>query len=221
MKILVIAPHMDDETLGMGATIARHVAKGDKVFIAIMAYRIYEKVYNKKIVESEKKAVLKAKEVLGYQEVIFFDLQDERLDTAIQDILIPLENYYNKIKPDILYVNFYQDNNQDHRATFEAVRIVIRSVNKWKVPRVLMYEVPSSTDQSPPLKEAVFLPNFYVNIEKYLDKKIKALNCYKREKRKFPHPRSKEAILALAKRRGVESGFKLAEAFMILRDQWK
>ena len=83
-----------------------------------------------------------------------------------------------------------------------------------------MYETPSSTEQSPPLSETVFIPNYYVNITKFIGKKVNALRCYKTEKRRYPHPRSDEALKILAQKRGIEIGFEYAEAFMILRDKW-
>jgi LmbE family N-acetylglucosaminyl deacetylase len=220
-KVMVIAPHMDDEVLGLGGTIAKHVNNGDEVFVCIVAHRVYNRKYNEKINQEERDSTERARKILGYREVTFFNLPDERLDGFTQDILIPLEEYYYKVRPDILYTNFYGDNNQDHRAVFSAARIVIRSSASYKVPRSLMYEVPSSTDQSPPVKEAIFAPNFFVNIQDFWQKKIEAFNCYSREKREPPHPRSEEALYALAVRRGVEVGFPLAEGFMILRDEWK
>ncbi len=220
-KVLVVSPHMDDEVLGVGGTIAKHVDRGDEVYVCIVAYRVYNRRYNEKINAEEQKATKRAKEVLGYKNVAFFNLPDERLDGCIQDILIPLEEYYNTVKPDILYTNFYGDNNQDHRAAFSAVRVVMRASAAYKVSKVLMYEVPSSTDQSPPIKEASFNPNFYVNIGNYWQKKVEAFRCYTREKKEMPHPRSEEALRALAVRRGVEAGFPLAEGFIILRDEWR
>jgi len=220
-KVLVVAPHMDDEVLGMGATIAKHISAGDEVYVCIVAHRVYNHMYDEKINRQEFEATKKAKDILGYQHLTFFDLPDERLDGCVQDILIPLEEQYNALKPDILYVNFYGNNNQDHRAVFSAIRILIRSANSYKVPRVLMYEVPSSTDQSPPIPEATFTPNFYVDVSGVWGKKIEAFHCYQREKREPPHPRSEKALDALSVRRGVESGFQRAEAFMLLRDQWQ
>jgi LmbE family N-acetylglucosaminyl deacetylase len=220
-KVMVVAPHMDDEVLGMGGTIAKHVSSGDEVFVCIVAHRVYNRKYDKKINREEQESTKRARKILEYKEVTFLNLPDERLDGCTQDILIPLEEYYSKVRPDILYTNFYGDNNQDHRAVFSAVRVVIRSGASYKVPRALMYEVPSSTDQSPPIKEATFAPNFYVNIQDYWQKKIEAFHCYSREKRELPHPRSEEALYALAVRRGAEVGFPLAEGFMTLRDEWK
>jgi LmbE family N-acetylglucosaminyl deacetylase len=220
-RVLIIAAHMDDEVLGCGATIAKHRDNGDKVFICFIAHRIYNHQFNKQKNDVEKKHALKAKQILGYQEAVFFDLPDERLDGCVQDIIIPLEDYVYKLKPDIVYCPFRGDNNQDHRAVFDATRVVLRSSAAPFVKKTYMYEVPSSTEQSPPLLESIFSPNYYVNITKYIDKKIKAYKCYKREKRPHPHPRSKQALITLAKKRGVEVGFEYAEAFMLAREKWE
>ena len=85
----------------------------------------------------------------------------------------------------------------------------------------MIYEVPSTTEQSPPLHENAFLPNHYVNITKHIDKKIEAFKYYETEKRDYPHPRSEKALRVLAQKRGIEIGFEYAEAFMLLREKWE
>lgn len=217
-KILVIAPHMDDEVLGVGGTIARHVAEGDEVYVCFVAHRVYDHKFDEEKNKTEVQCALKAKEVLGYKEAEFFNLNDERLDVCIQDILIPLEAYINKINPVVVYVNHRGDNHQDHRAVFQAAMIALRPFANKGIKKILSYEVPSSTEQSPPFNEFAFLPNFYVNIEKYLKTKITALHCYQTEKREFPHPRSDKGVEILAMKRGSEVGFKAAEAFMLIRE---
>ena len=221
MKVLVIAPHMDDEVLGCGGTIARHVECGDNVFVCFVAHRAYNHQFNDERNEVEKEHANRAKEVLNYKESVFLGLNDERLDACIQDIIIPLEGYIYKIKPDIVYSPFYGDNNQDHRAVFQAVRVAIRPSAKVTPQKWLLYETPSSTEQSPPIYKNIFLPNYYVDVSEYIDFKIEAFLCYETEKRIYPHPRSEEALKVLAQKRGVEIGFKYAEAFMIMRDKWE
>ena len=220
MNVLVIAPHMDDEVLGCGGTIARHVESGDNVFVCFIAHRVYNHQFNDERNEVEKKHANRAKEVLGYKEPVFLGLNDERLDACIQDIIIPLEDSISNIKPDIVYSPFYGDNNQDHRAVFQAVRVAIRASAKVTPQKWLLYETPSSTDQSPPIIEGFFMPNYYVDISRYVDVKIEAFRCYETERRVCPHPRSEKALKVQAQKRGVEIGFKYAEAFMIMRDKW-
>lgn len=219
-KILVIAPHMDDEVLGCGGVIAKHKDEGDKVWVIFIAHRIYNHRFDADKNKIERTHALKAKSILSYHKAIFLDLNDERLDASIQDIIIPLERHVKSLKPEVVYVPFKKDNNQDHRAVFDALRVAIRPLATPFIKGVYMYEIPSSTEQSPPLPENAFLPNYYVDITKYINKKINAYRCYKTEKRNYPHPRSERGLRILAQKRGTEIGFKYAEAFMILRDKW-
>lgn len=221
MKILVIAPHMDDEILGVGGTIVKHIKQGDIVTVCIVANRAYQHKYNKSLIESEREATHQAKKILGYQNLVFLDLKDEQLDAALINIIIPLEKIYTKIKPDIVYTCHGGDSNQDHQATFSATVVVCRSVGVHRPSRILCYETPSSTDQSPPLPNYQFAPNLYVEIApEELEKKIEAMKCYKLESRTFPHPRSSKGLNILAEKRGIEIGIELAEAFMVIREIW-
>lgn len=206
--------------MGCGGVIARHVAEEDDVFVCFIAHRVYGHKFNVRKNETEKEHSKKVKGILGYKESVFFDLNDERLDISVQDILIPLEDYVLQVRPHIVYCPFRGDNNQDHRAVFDAVRVAVRPSLAVFIKTLLMYEVPSSTDQSPPLQESAFLPNYYVDIKEYINKKIEAYKCYETEKRAYPHPRSEEAIRILAARRGIEAGLECAEAFVILRHKW-
>jgi len=123
MNVLVIAPHMDDEVLGCGGTIRKHVECGDKLFVCFIAHRIYDHKFDIKKNEIEQSHAIKAKHELGYNEAVFFGLDDERLDGCVQGITIPLEKHISKIKPETVYCPFYGDNNQDHRAVFDAARV--------------------------------------------------------------------------------------------------
>ena len=216
MKVLVIAPHMDDEVLGAGGTIARHVADDDEVYVCFVTNRAYDHKYDAELIQFEKECALKAKDVLGYKEAEFLGLKDERLDACLQDIIIPLEAYTRKIKPETIYVCHGGDNNQDHCAVFNAAMVVVRTYAA-SAHSVLCYEIASSTEQAPPFQERAFLPNAYVNIDKYLAKKLAALACYSTETKEFPHPRSVKSLEALALKRGYESNFEAAEAFVIVR----
>ncbi len=221
MKVLVIATHMDDEVLGCGGAISKHVESGDDPFVCFIAHRIYNHKFDREKNEVEKKHANVAKDILGYNEAYFLDLPDERLDASVQDIIIPVERHIGEIQPEIVYIPFSDDNNQDHRAVFDAARVALRPSATPFTKNIYMYEVPSSTEQSPPLKECAFLPNYYVDITEHIEKKIEAFKSYETEKRDYPHPRSDEALRVLAQKRGTEIGFKFAEAFMILRDKWK
>lgn len=221
MTILVIAPHMDDEVLGCGGVICKHAAAGDDVDVIFVAHRIYDHIYDVAKNNVERLHALKAKEVLGYRDAVFLDMNDERLDASVQDVIVELEKHVSRLKPDIVYIPFRGDNHQDHRAVFDAARVALRPSATPYIKSIYMYEVPSSTEQSPAMLENAFLPARYADIKPYVDKKIEALLCYETEKRKFPNPRSHEAIRLIAGKRGTESGFVAAEAFMVIRSIWE
>lgn len=221
MKVLVIAPHMDDEVLGLGATIARRVDGGDEVHVCVVAHRVYDHRFDAQRNEFEMECTRRAQKVLGYAGLRFLGLHDERLDACLQEIIIPLEACVADVRPDVVYVNHRGDNHQDHRAVFHAAMVTLRPAANPGVRSIFCYETLSSTEQAPPMPEFAFLPNAYVNVSEHIERKLHALRCYETEARPFPHPRSEEAVLSLAKRRGSESGFAAAEAFTILRDYWR
>lgn len=218
---LIIAPHMDDEVLGCCGAICKHIAEGHDVRVIFVAHRAYGHRFDEAQNKIEKSHAMKAQKLLGYSEASFLDLDDERLDACLQDVIIPLEVQIKDIKPDTVYIPFRGDNNQDHRAVFEAARVVVRPSATPFIRNVFMYEVPSSTEQSPPLPECAFLPNYYIGIDKHIERKLKALRCYETESRPYPHPRSEEAVRILAQKRGIETGLRYAEAFMMLRGRWE
>lgn len=220
MRVLVIAAHMDDEVLGVGGAIVRHVQAGDEVTVCIACRRAYHHRVDSRLNREEEAAARRAARLLGYRDLRFFRLHDERLDEQLLEVIQPIETCVREVKPSIVYTTHRGDNHQDHRAVFQATMVVCRSFAVPKVPRVLCYEVLSSTEQAPPFPEAAFHPNFYVDIRGVLSKKLQAMRTYRRELRAFPHPRSLEGIEVLAKRRGMEAGFHAAEAFMVIRDEW-
>lgn len=217
--VFVIAPHMDDEVLGVGGTIAKHVANGDHVTVCVLANRAYDNEYHEDLIREEKEATWAAKEVMGYDDLHFLDLPDEQLDRGVIDVIKPLEAVYEEVNPNVVYTCHRGDPHQDHRAAFEASLVPSRPISASPPDRVLVYEVPSSTDQSPPYAEFQFAPNVYTDVSDYLETKVEAMAQYERESRTFPHPRSSEGIRVYAKKRGMEIGYEAAEAFSLLRER--
>jgi LmbE family N-acetylglucosaminyl deacetylase len=217
--VLVIAPHMDDEVLGCGGAIGQHVANGDDVYICFVANRIYDHTFDQERSQLQEQHAEKARRVLGYKNKRFLRLMDERLDSCLQDSIIPIEDYTREINPDIVYSPFPFDNNQDHRAVAQAVQVVLRPCGSIQPRRWLYYEVPSSTEQAPHVGNPVFRPTVYLEIDSWIEKKIEALHQYTDECRPFPNPRSPESLKALAIKRGMEVGLKMAEAFMLVRER--
>lgn len=220
-KILIVAAHPDDEILGCGGTIAKRIKEGDKVYTLILGEGITsrDKVRNEKKRENElkqlKKIAHKANKTIGVEEIFTYDIPDNRFDTmALLDIVKIIEKIKNKIKPDLVYTHHRNDLNIDHRITYNAVLTACRPIKKETVKEIYSFEVPSSTEWNFPYS---FNPNLFIDINKTINKKIKALKFYDGELKKFPHPRSKEAIKIIAKRWGSLSALNYAEAFEIIR----
>lgn len=211
---------MDDEVLGCGGTIVRHIRAGDQVSVCLVANRAYNHSYDPALIQREKEACRRAKEILGYQDLVFLDLPDEQLDRSQIELIIPLEEIVHRLRPDLVYLPHGGDLNQDHRAVSDATLVACRPHAAHRVGGLRVYEVPSSTDQTPALSGRPFLPNYYVEINGVLDLKIAALSCYEVEGRTYPHPWSPEGLRAYARKRGMEAGLEAAEAFVTLRELW-
>ncbi len=205
MRVLIVAPHPDDEVLGCGGTIAWHIARGHEVFVHLVGNRVINHTRDEAYIQATLDQARRAAAVLGVTDLFFSDLPDEQLDHRLIDLIVPLEEVINKVRPHVAYVPNETDIDQDHRAVAWATRVSCRGVG-----RVLAYEVMGPTRG--------FAPTTYVDITPYLAAKIEALQIYEGEVRPFPHPRSPEAVTALARTRGVEAGFEAAEAFRLIKE---
>lgn len=220
---LVIAAHPDDEVLGCGGTIARLAKDGHEVYIAILGEGITSR-YNKRE-EVEKKFIEKlhaqSHEVgryLSVKEVFLFSLPDNRFDTVpLLDIVKVVENLVDKLQPDIIYTHHGGDLNIDHQIVHRAVLTAARPVKNCRVKEIYAFEVPSSTEWAFHQFEPVFRPNVFVDITETLEIKLQAMRLYESEIRPFPHPRSLEALRAIACRWGSMVGLEAAEAFQLVR----
>lgn len=217
-RVLVIAPHMDDEVLGCGGVISRHVDEGHEVDVCVVCNRAYGRVYNWDVIEAEKANARRAQEILAYSGLRFLDMPDERLYAHLQELLEVLEKVVAETKPDIVYTSHAGDLHQDHRTVAHASNVALRAIAAPIARRVLAYEVPSGTEQAFSTTTEAFMPNVFVDIERQLDRKLKAMIAYERENRAFPHPRSVEMLRARALVRGAQCGRAAAEAFVLLRE---
>lgn len=216
MKVLVIAAHTDDEVLGVGGTIARHGLEGDEVYLLSVCDRATNHKYDMDVIKALRNSALKAKEILGIKEIYFCGKKDELI--TVPEAIVAMEDYTDKIKPDIIYTHHRGDSNQDHRTIFQATVVVSRTIKGPMVKRVLCYEVPSSTEQGPPFLEYAFIPNVFVDIHHVLEKKLEAMKAYETEIKGFPHPRSLEFLTLNARYWGSKVGLEAAEAFVLVRE---
>lgn len=217
-KILVIAAHADDETLGCGGTIARHIAEGDLVKVIFMTDGVSSR---SDFVRQEGKirgsCAVEALGALGVCTYEQFDFPDNKMDMLpLLDIINPIENVLLKYQPSVVYTHFAEDLNIDHRLVNQAVMTACRPQMGSSVKKILAFEVLSSTEWNSTQKE-VFKPQYVVDIDDYWPQKLQALGAYQQELRSFPHSRSIKCIEALAVLRGATYGFVKAEAFVVER----
>jgi len=214
-KMLVIAPHPDDEVLGCGGTIVKHAKNGNEVYLCVVT-KGYTPDWSEEFLKNRPKEIEKANKILGIKKTHFLDYPTVKLDTIPQkELNEAISKVVNEVKPDILCIPHKGDVNKDHRLVFEASLVATRPANH-KVKKILSYETLSETDWGQPIEP--FVPNVYVDISETLGKKIEAMKAYGSELKQYPHPRSLEIIEALAKKRGSEVGVKFAEAFMLIRE---
>jgi len=221
-KILVIAAHPDDEILGAGGTLSKHVKSGDKVFCLILGEGLISRIGTKKEdIDMLRTSGRQAGKIIGFKEIFFENLPDNSFDTvSLLSITKVVEKYFNMIGPSIVYTHHGNDLNIDHQLTFQAVLTASRPCNPNRPDEIYAFESPSSTEwqSKTPL---MFSPNYYVNIEDTIELKTKALAKYHTEIRSYPHPRSEKGIKLLAQYRGLEVGLKFAEAFCVIRKYFK
>lgn len=219
-KVLVIAPYPDDEVLGCGGRIAKHVSMGDEVYLCIVT-KAYPPEWSEDEIKRRKEEVLRANEILSIRKVHFLDFPTVRLDTIPhKDLDEAITRVANEVQPEVVYITHRGDVNKDHRLVFDAAMVAVKPKPGSVIKKVLSYETLSETEWAAPFVENAFVPNVYVDISQMLQLKLRAMSEYKSELKEFPHPRSLEAITALAKLRGSAVGLKGAEAFMLIRERW-
>ncbi len=223
-SILVIAAHPDDEILGCGGTIAKHINNGDIVNILIISEGETSRQENRDRSLSEDKldmlsnSAKNASNVLGVNNLELLNLPDNRLDSLDRlDIIKIIEKKVEKYLPNIIYTHHSGDLNIDHQLINEATITATRPMPGNKVQTILSFETVSSTEWQFSNKEKVFYPNWFVDISSFWDKKKQALQAYKSEMREWPHPRSIKALEYLNHWRGSQIGTEYAEAFYVLR----
>ncbi len=219
-KILVVSAHPDDETLGCGGTILRHVAEGEEVHWIVLT-RAFEPRWPKKTVREkamEIEEVSKAYKMSSVTKLCFPSTSLEKC--PLEDIMEGLRSTISNVCPETVYTVHEGDAHTDHQVAFRASLSVLKAfyMREYGVRRILSFETLSSTDAAPPRQNTLFVPNVYVDITPFMKRKIEIMRIYKSEMQREPLPRSPTSILALGRYRGATIGVKYAEAFALIRE---
>ena len=216
--VLVVIAHSDDETIGAGGSLARHLNQGDKVCVVSMTDGVGSRFELEEEANLRKESAEQASNKIGFTWLDCGSFPDNAMDTVP---LIEVVRFIEKIKkdlyPDIIYTHSAADLNIDHQIVNRAVLTAFRPNYDQKFSEIRAMEIPSSTDYSHEKTTSTFTPNLFIDIEKTWEKKLEGLQCYDKEIRQAPDSRSYEGIENLAKLRGNQVGLCYAEAFEILK----
>jgi LmbE family N-acetylglucosaminyl deacetylase len=223
-KILIIAAHPDDEVLGCGGTIARLVREGKQVHIVILANGLtsrakFEESKSVELLKQHHERAQRAGRLMGVSSIQVLGFPDQKLDALpLLEITHAIEREIERLQPDTIFTQHGGDLNQDHVITYRATLTATRPMAGGRVRCVYAYEVPSSTEWSFQRFAPHFRPSVFFDIADTLEVKIAAMQIYESEAREFPHPRSPQALEAIARRWGSVVGLHAAEAFELVRE---
>jgi LmbE family N-acetylglucosaminyl deacetylase len=214
----VIGAHPDDEILGAGGTLARHVQAGDEVHAIVVADGAGSRYPGEMVGKLEKDA-RRASEAIGFASLQLRALPDQRLDTVpLIELTQLIESVLDDISPHVVYTHFPHDVNADHGLVARAAWTACRPYYRPGLRRFAVFETPSSTEWAWPVDDSSLHPNHFVDVTETLDIKIAAVECYESELRDYPHPRSSRALRERAAFWGSHVGLLAAEPFRVLRD---
>lgn len=217
MKILIIAPHPDDEILGCGGVIAKYIKEGNEVKVMVMT-KGTDDLYSEKAIDEVRQEALNSHNYLGVSETVFCDFPAPVLDQVPSyKISMEISRVIRSYGPQIVYIPHRGDIHKDHRMIFESALVSMRPINDCSVREIYAYETLSETEWAAPFGDDVFIPNVFVDIGNFLELKKEAMKYFKSQLKSFPSSRSLIAIDSLAKFRGATINVEAAEAFMLIR----
>ena len=218
MNVLVFAPHPDDELLGCGGTIAKHINNGDSVFACIVTTGC-EPLFNQESVDKTRNETKKAHAFLGIKETIYLNYPAANIESCPRyELNKSIRQVVMSVKPTIIYMPHYGDMQKDHELVADAIMVSIRPRGDISVKKVYSYETLSETEWNYPYVHKAFVPQHFVDISSFLETKINALSFYKSQLVASPAARSLQNVECLAKLRGSTIAVQAAEAFMVIRE---
>ena len=216
-KILILSPHADDEILGCGGFISKYSKQNYHINVLILtnANKGAPEIYSQEEIKQIRNEAKIANKFIGTKKLSFEDLPALNLNNyPIYKISNIISKYISDINPEIVLIPSANDINDDHKIIFKAAKVSMRVNKKSNLKKILSYEVLSETEWNE--DEKSFNPNYFVRLDKSdINNKVKAFLKYRSQVKKFPHPRSKEAIVNLSKVRGSQVFMKYAEAFKV------
>jgi LmbE family N-acetylglucosaminyl deacetylase len=218
-RLLVVAPHPDDEVLGCGGTILRRKSEGAELGWLIVTGISEESGWAIERIKRRDAEIEAVSKLLGFTHVFNLRFPTTALDTLpMGEMISRFAEVFQKFQPQEVLIPHRGDVHSDHRLVADAVTACTKWFRYPSVKRVMAYETSSETEFGL-ARESAFQPNFFVDISAHLEEKLAAMSIYQSELGDFPFPRSIRAIRALAEWRGSSAGYLAAEAFELLRER--
>ncbi len=216
-KVIVISPHPDDETLGVGGFIKKLIDHKNTVNILTVSGHL-PPLYTRDDYEITVKEAKKAYEILGVDDYNFLEIPATYIgDEPVSKLNGIIASHFKEFEPNIVLCPF-PDRHIDHRIIFDSVMVASRPVGYGKKIELLAaYETLSETHWNAPYIEPNFNHNLIVDISNQINEKLEALRSYKSQVDEKMGPRSIDSVKALAKFRGSQAGFSFGEAFYVIR----
>jgi len=223
---MIVVAHPDDELLGLGATMNRLINENNvTAHVVILGEGITSRSDKRdpalweKELSAHKQNINNAQAAIGYHSVSIYDFPDNRFDTvALLDIIKVIEKEKQSFNPDVIFTHHGGDVNIDHQRTFESVITACRPTENECVKMIITFETASGTEWRASSDPRHFIPNLFFSVSaQNMEAKVKGMESYEFERRKYPHPRSPQALKIQAQRWGVTIGCEFAEAFIVVR----
>ncbi|MBO1224042.1 MAG: PIG-L family deacetylase [Candidatus Scalindua sediminis] len=216
-KVLVIAPHPDDETLGCGGTLLKYKENGDQIYWMIVTNIDVDNGWDEGKVQERQGEIHQVSQMYGFEKTFKLDFPTTTLDSIpYNELIAKISDVIKEIEPSVVYLPNRSDIHTDHKITFNAVMSCCKDFRMPCIKRILMYECLSETEFAPAHKECVFVASVFIDISEYFQRKLEILKVYASEVMASPLPRSIEAVTSLARYRGSRIGKEYAEAFYLL-----
>jgi N-acetylglucosamine malate deacetylase 1 len=216
-RALVIAPHPDDDILGVGGFIKKLSNSGCEVIVLTVSGHL-PPVYSEENFAITVKEAEQAHKLVGVAHCEYLKIPATKIgDVPISELNAKFAGVVNEFKPSLVLCP-YPDRHIDHRLVFEAAMVAARPIGAGSDIKLLAaYETLSETHWNAPHIECNFVPNWVVDITSTIEIKKQALSCFESQLSPFPAPRSIKAVEALAVFRGTQSGFAFGEGLHIIR----
>ena len=216
-NLVIVSAHPDDETIGAGGSYSTFKDDGYNLYW-IIGTKMYEnKLYDSNKIKLREVEIDMVSKLYGFKEVFNLNYNTNNTNNDVNKMIPKISSIFKDVSPEIVITMNRTDAHSDHRFLTEAVISSTKSFRFPSIKNVLMYECISETEFAPAFNERIFIPNYFIDVTNYFDKKIEVMKVFESEIDKHPFPRSIKNIEALATFRGATAGVKYAEAFQLVK----